>query len=159
MLFASLSAYAEEFPADLRLPTKEELAREPDRKKSPTKFAKVTADFNGDGNPDYAFLLVNTKNNKNVLAVNLSSNTGYNWKIVDKGQFGWGDPSLAIELAEPGKYETACGKGYYECTKNDPASIDLKNPGFWYGPFDKGGGGLVFWNQKKMKFEEIIMSD
>jgi hypothetical protein len=159
MLLASISAYAEEFPAGLRLPTKAELAKEPDRKKSPTKFAAVTADFNGDGQPDYAFLLININTHKNVLAIKLSSNTGYNWKIVGKGQLDWDSPPMAIELAEPGKYETACGKGYYECTKNEPESITLKNPGLWYSPFDSGGGGIVFWNQKKMIFEQIITSD
>lgn len=158
MLLVSISAYAEEFPAGLRLPTKEEFAKEPDRKKSPTKFARVTADFNGDEKADDAFLLVNTNTHKNVLAVKLSNDNGYEWKIVDKGQFDWGEPPLAIELAKPGKYKTACGNGYWECAKNEPASIFLKNPGFWYGPFEQGGGGLVYWNQKKMNFEEIVMT-
>jgi hypothetical protein len=145
MLFASLSAYAEEFPADLRLPTKEELAKEPERKKSPTKYARVTADFNGDGKTDNAFLLVNINTHKNVFAIKLSTDNGYDWKIIDKGQLDWGKPSMAIELATPGKYETECGKGYYECPKNEPESVTLKNPGLWYSNFfDKGENKLVF---------------
>lgn len=156
MLLASISAYAEEFPAGLRLPTKAELAKEPGRKESPTKFATIIADFNGDGQPDYAFLLINASTRKNVLAIKLSNSNAYEWKIVDKGNFNWGEPEMAIELAKPGKYKTACGNGYWECAKNEPESITLKNPGLFYSPFDQGGGGMVFWNQKKMKFEELV---
>lgn len=76
ILFVSVSAYAEEFPAGLRLPTKKELAKEPLRKKSPTKNATVTADFNGDGKLDYAFLLVGIKKHKGALAIKLSNDNG-----------------------------------------------------------------------------------
>ena len=158
MLFVSVSAYAEEFPVGLRLPTKEELAKEPMRKESPTKYARVTADFNGDGKPDYAFILIGVKNRKMALAVKLSNENGYDWKIIEKDQFDWDFP-MAIELAKPGKYETACGSGMVEgCAKDEPKSITLKNPGFFYGPMDSGGGGIVFWNSKKMIFEQVITS-
>jgi hypothetical protein len=157
MLLLSMSAYAEEFPTGLRLPTKQELSQDSERKESPAKLAKVTADFNGDGKPDTAFLLINIKNNNLVLAVKLSSENGYDWKILNKEKFGLS--GIGIDLAKPGeKYDTACGKGYWECGKNEPKSITLKNAGFWYIAFEKADS-LVFWNHKKMIFEQIPTSD
>lgn len=160
MLLLSMSAYAEEFPAGLRLPTKQELAEDPSRNESPTKFAKVTADFNGDGKPDTAFLLVNVKNHKRVLAVKLSSENSYEWKIIDKGEFDWSYPQMAISSSEPGEnYKTSCGAGLTKCSKNEPKSFTLKNSGLWYSPMDQGGAQLFAWNHKKIIFEVMDVGD
>ena len=158
MLFVSISAYAEEYPAGLRLPTKKELSKEPLRKKSSTKNAKVEGDFNGDGKLDYAFLLASVNSSKGALAVKLSKDNGYEWKIVDK-TLDWNGEPMGIDLAKPDKYETACGKGYWECGGGEPATITLKNAGFWYSPFEKGGAVMIFWDDDKNDFQQIIMSD
>ena len=47
----------------------------------------------------------------------------------------WNAEPMAIDLAEPNTYQTACGKGYWECAANEPSSITLTNAGFFYSPF------------------------
>ncbi|MFI3188403.1 hypothetical protein BCS42_07070 [Crenothrix sp. D3] len=70
-----------QYPAGLRLPTAQELAKEPARKESPTQNASVEADFNGDGKPDYAILLASINTNKGALAVKLSNPNNYEWLV------------------------------------------------------------------------------
>jgi hypothetical protein len=159
ILLASLPAYAEEFPAGLRLPTEQELSKEPLRKKSPTKNATISADFNGDGKLDHAFLLAGIKKQKGALAVKLSNGNAYKWFILDK-ELDWDSTQMSLELAKPNrKYETACGKGYWECSANEPKSITLKNTGFWYAPFEQRGAVIIFWNKTKNDFESVTMND
>ncbi|MDP3838030.1 MAG: hypothetical protein Q8Q54_03815, partial [Methylococcales bacterium] len=148
-----------EFPAGLRLPTVQELAKETLRQESPTQNAKVTADFNGDGKVDYAFLLAGINTSKGALAIKLSNNNSYEWKIID-GDIDWNSSTqMSIDLAEPNKYETACGKGYWECAVNEPSNITLKNAGILYTPFEQGGAKMIFWNSAKNDFTQIVMND
>jgi hypothetical protein len=71
-----------QYPAGLRLPTAQELAKEPVRKESPTQNASVEADFNGDGKPDYAILLASINTSKGALAVKLSNHDNYEWIVL-----------------------------------------------------------------------------
>jgi hypothetical protein len=148
-----------DFPNGLILPTDEILSLEPLRDKSPTKFINVSADFNGDGKIDYAFLLHDVKENKSVLAVKVSINEKYKWQVFDKLKYKWTEVSLGIDLAEPDTYETACGKGYWECEKGEPEKLNLDKPGFWYYPFEQGGAEIFYWDVSKNDFSNVIMND
>jgi repressor LexA len=59
-------------PTGWRLPTPEELAAEPIRAESPTRDARASADFNGDGIQDEALLVVSTNALREGLIVRLS---------------------------------------------------------------------------------------
>ena len=158
-LIISPSVYAEVFPAGLRLPTQAELSKEPLRNESPTKNATVIADFNGDEKLDYAYLLGSIHTSRGALAVKLSTNNNdYEWKIIDN-DLNWNGEPMGIDPAKPDYYETACGKGYWECGKNDPASITLKNAGFSYSPYEKGGAVLIYWDSISSTFKQVILND
>ena len=161
MLLLSMSAYAEEFPAGLRLPTKQELAKLEIRIYQPGNAAKVIADFNGDEKPDTAFLLANIKNHKVVLAVKLSSENGYDWQIIDEGPDWSSETQMFLQLSEPGKkYYTACGVGLKKCSKNEPKSYTFKNACLWYFPVYKAKPRFFAWNNNKMIFESLdVISD
>ena len=159
-LMVSTSIYAEEFPAGLRLPTQAELSKEPLRNKSPTKHTTVTADFNGDGKLDYAYLLGSIHTTQGALAVKLSTkNKDYQWKIVDN-DLDWknGEP-MGIDVAKPDNYKTACGKGYWECSANEPASISIKNASFLYFPYEQGGAKLIYWDNISNTFKQAVIND
>jgi len=66
---------------------------------------------------------------------------------------------MGIDVAKPDNYETACGKGYWKCGKNEPASIALKSSGFWYYPYEKGGAELVYWDNITNTFKQAVLSD
>jgi hypothetical protein len=47
--------------------------------------------------------------------------------------------AYGIRIAPIGEYQTACGKGYFDCDENEPEEIILKNPGIDFFPYDAGG--------------------
>jgi hypothetical protein len=71
----------------------------------------------------------------------------------------WNDEPMAIDLVEPNTYQTACGKGNWECAANEPSRITLTNAGVLYSPFGKGGAKMIFWNSAKNDFSQSVMND
>ena len=76
-------------------------------------------------------------------------------KVLNKApKINWGDKypnvslAMGISVMEPGQYNTACGKGYWECAGGDKPSILLKHPGLNY--FKWGSADSVFyWDEDK----------
>ena len=150
-------------PDGWRFPTAEELSDEVGRKDSPTKFAKAVADFNGDGINDEAFLLKSTKFSGEGLFVRLSNNkNGFKWVKLDVTDWGKEYPkvnlSMGISVAKPGSYQTACGKGYFECEKGEPEVLKLKRTAIDYFKFESANSFFV-WDEKSRSFKRIWMSD
>lgn len=149
-------------PNGWRLPTDKELSGEPLREKSPTKNAKVIHDLNSDGKADHAFLFKSTEFSGEGLLVYLSSPGGYSWEVLS--EIDWGkkypivDLVMGIDAAEPGEYETACGKGYWECEKNEPETLILKAPGIWHFKFESAAS-IWYWNEDSNEFIPVSISD
>ncbi len=116
------------------------------------------ADFDGDGKPDPAELLVNASANQFALFVKLAS-TG-KWRLTD-GPFDIKSlDRFGIDLVKPGKYETACGKGYgdYACAHHEPdfmkvstAAIDLF--------YTESSDSILYWDSSTKAFRKILISD
>jgi len=148
---------AQEPPAGWRRPSLAETAAKW-RQKSPTRFFTVRGDFDGDGKPDIAELLVNPSRSQFALFVKLAS--ADTWQLLDKpydlkslGRFG-------IEVVKPGKYETACGKGYgdWACANGEPDWLRLAHPGidFFY---TESSDSIYYWDTQSKKFRQVVMSD
>lgn len=165
IIIAALSTqcvWAIEYPMGWRAATESELAAEPLRKASATRNAKATADFNGDGKPDSAYLLKSTTFSGEGLWVWLSSPGGYMWKNLDKTEWGKEYPSvdlaMGIEIMAPGEYKTACGKGYWECESGEPEVLRLKLPGLMYFKFESAAS-VWHWSPKRHEFERVWLTD
>jgi len=141
-----------------RKPTKTELAGHIDwRKESKTLYLTAEADFDGDGKKDTASLLVNDKKNKMGLFVILGRSKTASPLLLDVMEISH-IQAMGIELAEPGEYETACGKGYFECKKGEPKVLKLKLPAINY--FKEGSvSSFFYWDRKKKAFKRIWISD
>jgi hypothetical protein len=128
------------------------------RKEDPDLYLMAKADFDGDGKEDVARLLINDKENKMGLFVTLS----YKKKaepllleaIDDKNTI----EVMGVEVAKPGTYKTACGKGYWTCKKGEPAQLRLHRPGIDFFRFESANSYFI-WRKDKKKFERIWMSD
>ncbi len=150
-------------PYGWRYPTTEELSDDPERKDSPSKFAKAVADFNGDGINDEAFLLKSTKFSGEGLFVYLSDKQkGFKWLKISVTDWGPKYPkvnlAMGIDTVKPGEYKTACGKGYFECQKGEPEILKLRRPAINYFKF--GSANVYFlWDDKIESFKSIQMSD
>jgi hypothetical protein len=154
---ADVAISQESLPPGWRKPTATE-ANGAWRKKGPARFLVVKADFDGDGATDVAELLINGTKKQFALFVMLGSSR--KWQML-------GEPSgmeyldrFGIDLVKPGKYETACGKGYgdYACAHGEPDSLNLSRPAidFFY---TESSDSIVFWEPNTKSFHKVLMSD
>jgi hypothetical protein len=66
--------------------------------------------------------------------------------------------AMGIKKAAAGRYETACGKGYYDCSREEPPFIDINNTAIEY--FKEGGFHVLFyWNDASKSFKKVVISD
>jgi hypothetical protein len=166
LLFAcAFAARAQETPAGYRFPTQKELA-DTDRAKSVTRFAKATADFNGDGLEDEALLLKSTKYSGQGLFVRLSNgNQGFHWLQLDNIDWGAKYPSvdltMAIEVLQPGVHKYYCFDDEKECETDNSArkrTLKLTKPALSYYKFESSGS-FFFWDEKSKKFRRAWSGD
>jgi len=161
---SSNAKYKVTLPEGWRFPTTEELSDEPLRKKSHSKYIKTIADFNGDGIDDEAYLVKSTKFSGEGLLVRVSdlqngASSNFKWLVLATIDLGKEAPlGMGIDIATPGDYETACGKGYYECKKGEPKALKIRRPVINYFRFESFNS-FFLWDDKTKTFKEIQMSD
>lgn len=154
---ASSSALAQALPTGWRRANPAEKAS-CWRRKSPTRFFRVEGDFDGDGKADVAELLINPVEKKFALFVTLASTQ--HWQMLGE-PFDLADlDRFAIDLVKPGKYETACGKGYDDsfCAHGEPDYLDLSHPAIDF-IYTESADSIFYWHKKSASFREIAMSD
>lgn len=128
------------------------------RRKSPTRFFRVDGDFDGDGKTDVAELLINPGEKKFAIFVKLVSTQ--KWQMLgEPGDLGVLD-RFAIDFVKPGKYETACGKGYDDsfCPHAEPDYLVLSHPAIDF-IYTESADSIFYWDRKTKAFREIAMSD
>ena len=162
----SLSAIAADFevPDGYRMPTKADIVDDWKRFDAPNH---LKADFNGDGIEDEAYILPR-KNSKLGYGVFVSINKVHSgiqsgrkfqvFKLTSRDDMQ--PQSFAIELAEPSNeiWETACGKGYWECEIGEPAEFRIKNPSIMFC-YIESACTMYMWDSDKLSFKEIRFSD
>ncbi len=145
--------------AEWRSPTQADLGDDFGwRKENSDLYLTAKADFDGDGKEDEARLLVNDKENKMGLFVTLSSQKRGDPLLLDAIDLKQRIQAMGIEVAKPGTYKTACGKGYWTCEKGEPAVLRLKSPAINFFRYESGNSYFI-WHNKTKKFKRIWMSD
>ncbi len=157
LLFATASylmSAQSTLPAGWRRPSPAEVSSAW-RKKSPTKFLIVKADFDGDGHADVAEILTNESGHLCGLFVRLAG--GNEWHSL------WQGPStaladLGISVVRPGKYETLCGDDPSSCNPETPKAVDLKTSAI--SLFFKGeASSFWYWDRKTKRFKSVPIGD
>lgn len=148
----------EELPEGWRKPTLSE-ANESWRRTSRTRFLVVRGDFDGDGKPDLAQLLVNDTKKELGLLVRLSSSG--EWEVLHdieiRGEARLGD--FGIRRVLPRKnIETLCGSDPSSCASDTAQILDLSSDAIEF--FAHGTSSTYFyWDGTGKKFRLAPMSD
>jgi hypothetical protein len=147
------------------------------RDRDPNKYLKCSGDFNGDGIVDTAMILQREKGLGMGIFVCLSNSQNAPLMIslyeseADKANIVPGKPDVTekvlisyrsrygISTAKPGVYITACGRGFYDCRKNEPEKIRLVAPAIRFFEYDAGYEEFFYWDAKAKKFINQQMSD
>jgi hypothetical protein len=152
---AGVSA-AQEMPTGWTKPAAK-LTRQDFRRTDPNHFLVATGDFNGDGVQDKALLLVNQRTQKLGFFVCLTTETGCDWHRLETMDIGFLDV-MGIAKVKPGQYETACGKGYWECGKGEPEKLSTKRDAVEFFK-DESASSVYVYNPRSHKFFSVATSD
>jgi hypothetical protein len=128
------------------------------RSKSQTRFLTAAGDFDGDGKIDQAKLVVAADDGRrNALIVQLSS-TGDQAQTITEIEGGLTE--LGVATVAPGKYKTACGKGYgdWACEHGEPKVLKLRNSAIDFFKNESAETYYV-WDGKTKAFAKIAISD
>lgn len=158
LLIAVLSPVlaAQDLPLGWRRPTKSETADEW-RNKSRTRFLIVSGDFDGDGRRDVAEILVNPSGKKFGVFVKLAATRHWQSLVTyDLDSLG----RYAIEFVKPGKYKTACGKGYgdWACAHGEPEVLVLRHSAIDF-VYTHSADIFYYWDGELKNFRAVQMSD
>ena len=154
------NAYAESLalPAGWRLPNPDELS-DAWRAKDPARYARAIGDFDGDGRPDRAAMLVSLRRQRLALfAYSAAGNQKYAWRKLNEVSGAQGIHAMGIEVVPPGKYTTACGKAYDTCKYGEPKTIRALNPLINYFKSESANRYVYFDSGSRM-FRLVWMSD
>ena len=119
----------------------------------------IEADFNGDDFKDHAWLLKKTNDDTIGLFVFLGNkNKGYKTIKLLAYEMDAKYIYTGISKVQPGKYKTACGRGYWDCGPSEPEILELTNPSINLFQFE-GTSSYFYWDSNKNKFIRVWMSD
>jgi hypothetical protein len=118
------------------------------RRKDPNHFLIVTGDFNGDGVQDKALLRVNQQTQKLGFFICLTTATGCDWHRLEVMDIAFLDV-MGIGKVKPGQYETACGKGYWDCRKDEPTTLSTKRDAVEFFK-DESASSVYVYNSGKI---------
>ncbi len=145
------------YPAGWRVPTTSEL-KSTWRRANPKQFASVNGDFDGDGKLDEAKLLVSVKEKKFGIFIWLIDEASKNpIQVLTEPNIS-ALQYMGIDLYKAGNYKTACGKGYFECKKDELSEIKLRNDAINYFK-DESVNSIFYWVPEKKVFVRTWMSD
>jgi hypothetical protein len=113
-------------------------------------------DFDGDKKPDVARLLKSTDGKAFGLFV-FPGSGGKPMALEQSSETSLLE-GMGIGSIKPGKYKTACGKGYFDCSGAEPKEIVLLNDAIDYFKTESANSYFV-WEPKKKAFNRIWMSD
>lgn len=147
---------SQELPAGWRKPPGSMTGQE-FRQKDPSQFLVVKGDFNGDGVQDKALLLVNDHTHQMGFFVCLTTTTGCDWHRLEVMEIAFLDV-MGIAKVKPGEYETACGKGYWECGKDEPEKLRTKRDAIEFFK-DESASSVYIYNPTTRKFVSVATSD
>ncbi len=135
-------------PEGWRLPDRQQ-ATETWRNGVPGRGLSVTADFDGDGTPDLAYILESEKDTTLGVWVYMNGNKR-SGTLINHGTLPAAAKTTGIREAKPGAYPTPCGKAG-DCADGQPKETVLKNSGIDLF-VNQGSRQLLYWDDATKGF-------
>jgi hypothetical protein len=126
----------------------------PWRDESRNKFLVARGDFDGDGAPDVARLLVSVDGRQMALFVFLGSGPWLQLDAMKSEQL----EVMGIDALPPGAHRTVCGKGYRNCEPGEPEILELRFPGIDYFKAESASS-VFYWSPADKRFLRLWLSD
>ena len=118
----------------------------------------VRADFNGDALVDDAWILLRTDGGGGGLFVFMGMKSGDPQIVTLETDAEMVPQNMGVAVVERGKYETACGKRYWDCQCDEPRWLDLKLPAVDYFQ-SESANSYFWWDSRSNRFRRTWMSD
>ena len=129
------------------------------RSASPNRFVRVAADFNGDHVEDKVLLMFNRSSGRVGLWVALTvGDRATNDHLLDEIPDVTEGSTMGIALVTPGKYKTACGKGYWDCDSTEAPEITVEHAAIRYFK-QEGAESFWVWDADRRSMKRVWISD
>jgi len=161
LVLASSAAAAQKDNADAqgwRPPTAAELGAPEEQKwrqEDPARYLTVTGDFDGDGKPDEARLMVRGDGKAFALFVKLGARDAA--QKLDEFPDVSMLPAIGIKRVAPDTYPTACARGL-DCAEDEPRYIIVKHDAIDYFRHDQANR-YYYWNDSRHAFAQVGIND
>ncbi len=156
LLFLPVLGIANEIPPGWKITSPDQYSNEDVKWFKGILPNKINSDFNGDKIPDTAWLLTNSKKTKLALFVSLSKNNNTHKTIKLFEDDIIGNIYVGISNLPSGKHKTACGKGYWQCSGDEPPTLNTTYSGIVFFKFESASSVFI-WEQTK--FKRVWLSD
>ncbi|HLI82202.1 MAG TPA: hypothetical protein VKV03_19580 [Candidatus Binataceae bacterium] len=141
-----------------RPPTAADLGSADDQKwreENPARYLVVTGDFDGDGKPDEARLMVRGDGKAFALFVKLAARDAA--QKLDEFPDVSKLPAMGIKRVAPDRYPTACARGL-DCAEDEPRYIIVKHDAIDYFRHDQSNR-YYYWNESRHAFAQVGIND
>lgn len=147
---------AREVSGNYRAPTPSELGKSW-RQREKDRYAVARGDFDGDGRKDEARIMLSEEGDDAAVIVSLAASgrrLALDWGLDRAVVLNrWG-----VAVLPPGRYRTACGKGYWECAPGEPEVLVTRWDGVLFFQ-DESREGVFYMPKRGAAFRHVWLSD
>jgi hypothetical protein len=128
---------------------------------TPSPF-HIRGDFNGDGLVDDAWILLRKGGVGWAVFAFLRTDDGTARpiKLLESTRKSSSPQRFVLETIRPSKtkFPTACGKGYFECGRGEPLTLQFRLPSISFC-LRESSCSVFVWQPASARFQQIRMSD
>lgn len=145
-------------PQNWRLPSRLE-SNDAWRDEDSNKYLRAKGDFNGDGILDTAMLSISEDGaSLGLVAFVSQTNKKFKTYFLHETKDNRLIHVMGIKQVPPGTYTTACGKGYWTCSKDEVPTIQLRHDAINYFKIESTNS-FFYWDDQSDTFQRIWISD
>ncbi|MDR1461522.1 MAG: hypothetical protein LBI78_07755 [Campylobacteraceae bacterium] len=123
------------------------------------RYLSIEGDVNGDNMSDKIQMDISNDGKKLVLValINEGNNSFKQYILTDDLESNYKE-IMGIRLLKAGTYETACSKGYFDCSLEGNLSITIDFNSIEFFKYE-GASSIFYWNNENSNFSRIWISD